>query len=59
MSCGVGCKHGLDPAWLWPWHRLAVTALIRPLGWEPPYTAGAGQKKKKMTKKKRRCGRSI
>ena len=30
-SCRVGSKCGLDPASLWPWHRLAAVALIRPL----------------------------
>ena len=38
MSCGVGCRGGSDPVLLW--HRLVATALIRPLAWEPPYTAG-------------------
>ena len=37
-----------DPALLWLWCRLAATALIRPLAWEPPYTAGAALKKKVM-----------
>ena len=40
MSCGVGCRHGSDPALLWLWCRPAVTAPIRPLAWEPPYAAG-------------------
>ena len=31
VSCGVGCRHGLDPALLCLCHRLAVTALIGPL----------------------------
>ena len=41
---------------LWPWHRPAATAPIRPLAWEPPYAVGAAlktdQKKKKKKKKK-------
>ena len=37
MSCGVGCRRGLDPVWLWLWGRLASVAPIRPLAWEPPY----------------------
>ena len=41
MSCGVGCRHGYNPALLWLWRRLAATAAIRPLAWEPPYAAGA------------------
>ena len=43
MSCGVGRRHGSDPALLWLWRRLAATAPIRPLAWEPPYAAGAAQ----------------
>ena len=51
MSYGVGCRHGSDPALLWLWHRLAATAPIRPLAWEPPYAAGAALKSKKQTNK--------
>ena len=36
-----------DPELLWLWCRLAATALIRPLAWEPPYAAGVALKKKK------------
>ena len=43
MSCGVGSRHGSDPALLWLWCRLAATAPIRPLAWEPPYDARAAQ----------------
>ena len=28
MSCGVGHRHGSDPALLWLWHRLAAVAHI-------------------------------
>ena len=28
MSCGVGSRHGLDPALLWLWCKLAAAALI-------------------------------
>ena len=42
MSCGVGCRQGLDLALLGLWCRLEATALIRPLAWEPPYAAGSG-----------------
>ena len=45
MSCGVGRGHGLDPASLWLWHRLAATAPIQPLPWEPSYAIGAALKK--------------
>ena len=39
MSCGVGCRRGLDLAllWLWPRRRLAAIAPVRPLAWELPY----------------------
>ena len=30
-----------DLALLWLWRRLAATAPIRPLAWEPPYAANA------------------
>ena len=52
MSCGVGCRRGLDPELLWLWHRLAATAPIRPLAWETPYAAGAAQEIAKRQKKK-------
>ena len=52
MSRGVVHRHGSDLALLWLWHRLAATALIRPLAWEPPYAADATLKKKKKKKKK-------
>ena len=51
MSCGVGHRHGWDLELLWLWHRPAVTALIRPLAWEPPYATGAALKRTKKTKK--------
>ena len=52
MSCGVGCRCGLDPVLLWLWHRPAATALIRPLAWEPPSARGAALEKTKRQKKK-------
>jgi len=60
VSCGVGCRRGLDPALLWLWRRLVATALIQPLAWEPPYAAEAAQEiattttKDKKTKKKKK-----
>ena len=45
MSCGVGCRRGLDLAFLWLWHRPAIVAPIQPLAQEPPYAAGAALKK--------------
>ena len=53
MSCGVGCRRGLDPALLWLWHRPAATAQIRPLAWEPPYAAGAALEKDQKKKIKK------
>ena len=50
MSCGVGRRRGSDLALLWLWRKLAVTAPIRPLGWEPPCATGVAQKKKKKKK---------
>ena len=52
MSCGVGPRHGLDPALLW--RRSAATALIRLLAWEPPYATGIGLKRQKKKKKKKK-----
>ena len=50
MSYGIGHRRGLDPALLWLWHRLAATAPIRPLAWEPPYAMGVAQEKAKRQK---------
>jgi len=47
MSCGIGQRCGSDPVLLWLWCRLAATAGIQPLFWEPPYAAGAALKRKK------------
>jgi len=58
VSCGVGCRCGLDPVLLWLWCRLAATAPIRPIAWEPPYAAGAAlemAKRPKKKKKKKSC----
>ena len=59
MSCGVGHRRGLDPELLWLWRRLAATALIRPLAWEPPYPAGAALEKAKRQKRKKEKKRKI
>ena len=47
MSCDVGCRRGSDPVLLWLWHRLAATALIGPLAWEPPCVVGVALEKTK------------
>jgi len=52
VSCGVGCRHSSDPTLLWLWCRPAAINPIRPLAWEPPYTAGAALEKAKRQKKK-------
>ena len=54
MSCGVGRRQGLDPRLLWLWRRLAATASIRPLAWEPPYAEGVAQEMAKRSKKKKK-----
>ena len=47
LSCGVGCRHGLDPELLWLWYRPpASVALIQALAWELPYAAGVALKSK-------------
>ena len=51
MSCGIGCRHGLDPTLLWLWRKPAAIAPIRLLAWEPPYAASADIKRKKKEKK--------
>ena len=47
MSCGVGHRHGSDPALLWLGGRPAAAALIQPLAWEFPYAADVALKSKK------------
>ena len=50
MSCDVGRRRGSDLALLWLWRRLAATARITPLAWEPPHAVGAALKR--QTKEK-------
>ena len=45
MSCGIGCRCGLDLALLWLWHRPAAAALIGPVAWEPLYAVDVALKK--------------
>ena len=40
-------------ALLWLWCKLAATALIRPLAWEPPYATDVALKRQKTKKKKK------
>ena len=50
VSCGVGHRHGSDPAllllWLWLWPVAA--APTQPVAWEFPYTVGAPPQKKRQ-----------
>ena len=48
-----------DPALLWLWRRLAATAPIRPLAWEPPYAAASEALKRQIKKKKSCIGKNI
>ena len=50
MSCGVGCRHGLDPVLLWLWCRPVATAPIQLLAWVPLYATGVTLKSKKKKK---------
>ena len=47
MSCDVGRRLSLDPELLRLWYRLAATAPIGPLAWEPSYSADAPLKRQK------------
>ena len=46
MSCGVGHRHGSDPASKWLWRRPEVAAQIGPLAWQILYAAGVDLKRK-------------
>ena len=52
MICGVGCRRGSDPIWLWLWGRPVAPTPNGPLAWEPAYAAGAALKDKKKKEKK-------
>ena len=45
-AVGVGRRHGSDPFLLWLWRRLAATAPVGPLAWEPPYGVGVALEEK-------------
>ena len=59
MSCGGGHRHSSDPALLWLWCRLAATAPIGPLAWEPPYAVGAAQEIAKRQKNNNNNNKSL
>ena len=52
MSCGVGCRLGLDLALPWLWDRTAAAAPIGPLAWELPYATDAALKSNNNNNKK-------
>ena len=58
MSCGVGRRHGSDPALLWLWCRPAAVAPIGSLAWEPPYASSMALKSIKKNKRSEanQCG---
>ena len=43
----IGRRHGLDPALLWLWCRLAPVASIQPLAWELPYATSMALKRRR------------
>ena len=47
-----------DLVWLWLGCRLAATAPIQPLAWEPPNAAGVALQKTKDIKKKKKNSRN-
>ena len=62
VSCGVDCRHSLDPELLWLWYRPAAVAPIRPLAWELLVATKCSPKKTKTktktkTKKRQRRDR--
>ena len=48
------CAMSLDLVLLWLWHRLAATAPIRLLAWEPLYATGVALKTKKKKRERER-----
>ena len=54
MSCGIGCRHSLDPTVLWLWCMLAASALTQPLTWEHVNVAEEILKSKTKQKKKKK-----
>ena len=49
VTCGVGCRRGLDPALLWLWCRPVATAPFRLLAWELSYAAEVALKRKRVS----------
>ena len=55
VSCGVCYRRGSALELLWLWCRPAAVDPILPLAWEPPYVAGAAQKRQKKKESLREC----
>ena len=51
VSCGVGCRRGLDLVLLWLWCRLAAIVPIQPPAWEHQYAMGVALKSKNKQNK--------
>ena len=53
MSCGLGCRHGLDPALLLlccrPCCKPTAAAPIQSVAWELPYAVGVAVKRQKKS----------
>ena len=47
LSCGIGCRNGLDLVLQWLWCRPAARAPSWPLAWEPPYAMSTALKRQK------------
>ena len=48
--CSLALLRVKDPVLPWLWYRLAATAVIGPLAWEPPYAVGVALEKTKKKK---------
>ena len=59
MSCGEGRRLGLDLGLLWLWCRLAATAPIPTLAWEPPYATGVALGGKKKDRSSQTLGKKL
>ena len=55
VSSGIGCRHTLNLALLWLWHRPMAIALIQPLAWEFPYPVGVALKRQQQQKNSYLC----
>ena len=51
VSCGIGHRQGSDLSLLWLWCRLAASAPIGFLAWEPLYAVGGALKRQKKEKR--------